>query len=61
MKVTIHTKQVKHYTIDGLSINQAYDLQNDSHTMEIYLEEIKNGNIEPSLIKEEYISYIEEE
>ena len=61
MKVTIHTKQVKHYTIDALSINQAYDLQNDSHTMEIYLEEIKNGNIEPSLIKEEYITYIEEE
>ena len=50
-KVTVEVAITKTYVIEGLQRNEVYDLINNEHTQYLYLEDIKSGNYENSLIE----------
>lgn len=50
-KVTVEVAVTKTYVITGLQPNEVYDLVNDEHTKNLYLEDIKAGNYEDSYVE----------
>jgi hypothetical protein len=62
-KVSIEVAITKTYVVDGLQRNEVWDLVNDEHTRFLYLQDIKQGNLENDFVEEDIriLSTMEEE
>lgn len=62
-KVSIQVAITKTYVVDGLQRNEVWDLVNDEHTRYLYLQDIKQGNLENDFVEEDIriVSTMEEE
>tara|TARA_B100001939_G_C16712828_1_gene517823 strand:- start:3 stop:197 length:195 start_codon:yes stop_codon:yes gene_type:complete len=62
-KVSIEVAITKTYVVDGLQRNEVWDLVNDEHTRFLYLQDIKQGNLENDFVEEDIriVSTMEEE
>ena len=56
--VTVEVAVTKTYVITGLQPNEVYDLVNDEHTKDLYLEDIKAGNFEDELFVDQDIKIV---
>lgn len=62
-KVSIEVAITKTYVVNGLQRNEVWDLVNDEHTRFLYLQDIKQGNLENDFVEEDIriVSTMEEE
>ncbi len=56
--VTVEVAVTKTYVITGLQPNEVYDLVNDEHTKDLYLEDIKAGNFEDEFFVDQDIKIV---
>jgi len=56
--VSVEVAVTKTYVITGLQPNEVYDLVNDEHTKDLYLEDIKAGNFEDEFFVDQDIKIV---